>query len=130
MQANSELAREALRLLCEAGRADLLRPGVLGQAWVGLEQVTERPRRAASVGVSAAVEACLPQRGRRRAQSEARVNALEAGCFLPPKRVCEVPAPGGRAARQVLTVQRGRRGRSSVAASASVAVVVEPEGGV
>ncbi|KAJ1100398.1 hypothetical protein NDU88_005484 [Pleurodeles waltl] len=48
--------REALRVLCEAGREDLIQPGVLSQAWVGLEST----KGAAAGGVAAAISACSP----------------------------------------------------------------------
>ena len=112
MAADSDLARKALRLLCEAGRQDLLRPGVLGQAWVGLEPSAERPRRAASVGVSEAVKACLPKKGKRRAKSEVR---LEGGLVAPGER-----ADG-------LTNAQSKRGRSEAVGSASANAVSRRE---
>ncbi|KAJ1213642.1 hypothetical protein NDU88_001274 [Pleurodeles waltl] len=52
--ANSERVLEALRVLQEEGREDLLQEGVLVQEGIGLK----RPRRASSEGVAAAVIAC------------------------------------------------------------------------
>ncbi|KAJ1214475.1 hypothetical protein NDU88_002093 [Pleurodeles waltl] len=52
--ANSERVLEALRVLQEEGREDLLQEGVLVQEGMGLK----RPRRASSEGVAAAVIAC------------------------------------------------------------------------
>ncbi|KAJ1130503.1 hypothetical protein NDU88_008855 [Pleurodeles waltl] len=54
--ANSERVLQALRMLQEEGREDLLQEGVLGQEGIGLK----RPRRASSEGVAAAVIACSP----------------------------------------------------------------------
>ncbi|XP_069074039.1 collagen alpha-2(I) chain-like [Pleurodeles waltl] len=54
---DSEAVRAALRVLGEAGRADLLRPRVLDQARDGMT----RPTRAASSGVAAAIAACESQ---------------------------------------------------------------------
>ncbi|KAJ1161065.1 hypothetical protein NDU88_001553 [Pleurodeles waltl] len=51
---NSSRVVEALKVLQEEGREDLLQQGVLEQAWVGLK----RPKRASSEGVAAAVMAC------------------------------------------------------------------------
>ncbi|KAJ1202999.1 hypothetical protein NDU88_006794 [Pleurodeles waltl] len=45
---------QALKVLHDEGREDLLREGVLEQAWVGLK----RPKRLSAEGVSAAVVAC------------------------------------------------------------------------
>ncbi|KAJ1156344.1 hypothetical protein NDU88_009067 [Pleurodeles waltl] len=45
---------QALKVLQDEGREDLLREGVLEQAWVGLK----RPKRVSAEGVSAAVAAC------------------------------------------------------------------------
>ncbi|KAJ1199999.1 hypothetical protein NDU88_003829 [Pleurodeles waltl] len=45
---------EALRVLQEEGREDLIKEGVLEQAWVGLR----RPKRSSAEGVSAAILAC------------------------------------------------------------------------
>ncbi|KAJ1137328.1 hypothetical protein NDU88_003739 [Pleurodeles waltl] len=61
MAEKAAAVREALRVLCEAVRDDLIQPGILSQAWVGLE----RPRRATAGAV--AVLACSPpqQRGNR-----------------------------------------------------------------
>ncbi|KAJ1187349.1 hypothetical protein NDU88_004125 [Pleurodeles waltl] len=57
---------QALMVLQEAGREDLIREGVLEQAWVGLR----RPKRSSSDRVSAAVLACKspvtsPKKGRK-----------------------------------------------------------------
>ncbi|KAJ1190877.1 hypothetical protein NDU88_000196 [Pleurodeles waltl] len=52
MAANSVV--QALRVLQEAGREDLIKEGVLEQAWVGLK----RPKRSSAERVSAAVLAC------------------------------------------------------------------------
>ncbi|KAJ1162487.1 hypothetical protein NDU88_002955 [Pleurodeles waltl] len=57
---------QALKVLQEAGREDLIREGVLEQAWVGLR----RPKRSSSDRVSAAVLACKspvtsPKKGRK-----------------------------------------------------------------
>ncbi|KAJ1120815.1 hypothetical protein NDU88_008964 [Pleurodeles waltl] len=54
---DTEAVRAALRILVEAGRADLLRRGVLDQAWVGMS----RPTRAASSRVAAVIAACESQ---------------------------------------------------------------------
>ncbi|KAJ1130093.1 hypothetical protein NDU88_008449 [Pleurodeles waltl] len=54
--ANSEKVLQALRMLQEEGREDLLQEGVLGKEGVGVK----RPRRASSEGVAAAVIACSP----------------------------------------------------------------------
>ncbi|KAJ1115437.1 hypothetical protein NDU88_003661 [Pleurodeles waltl] len=45
---------QALKVLHDEGREDLLREGVLEQAWVGIK----RPKRLSAEGVSAAVAAC------------------------------------------------------------------------
>ncbi|KAJ1100919.1 hypothetical protein NDU88_005994, partial [Pleurodeles waltl] len=52
--------REALRIICDAGRDDLIQPGVLSQASIGFEC----PKRAAAGGVAAAVLACSPPQHR------------------------------------------------------------------
>ncbi|KAJ1090381.1 hypothetical protein NDU88_003514 [Pleurodeles waltl] len=52
MESNSVV--QALRVLQEAGREDLIKEGVLEQAWVGLK----RPKRSSAERVSAAVLAC------------------------------------------------------------------------
>ncbi|KAJ1126205.1 hypothetical protein NDU88_004613 [Pleurodeles waltl] len=52
--------RGPFRVICEAGRDDLIQPGVLSHAWVGFE----RPRRTAVGGVAAAVLACSPPQQR------------------------------------------------------------------
>ncbi|KAJ1130745.1 hypothetical protein NDU88_009093 [Pleurodeles waltl] len=46
---------QALKVLHDEGREDLLREGVLEQAWVGIK----RPKRLSADGVSAAVAACV-----------------------------------------------------------------------
>ncbi|KAJ1144013.1 hypothetical protein NDU88_010315 [Pleurodeles waltl] len=65
---NSAAAREALRVICEAGRDDLIQPGVLSQAWVGLEHT----RRAAASGVLAVILACSPPQQRVNKTANAR----------------------------------------------------------
>ncbi|KAJ1207114.1 hypothetical protein NDU88_002506 [Pleurodeles waltl] len=71
--------REALRLLGEASRADLLMPGVLDEAWVSMML----PMRVASSGVVAAMAACgLPDRAKRKKP----VGVGDAAC--PP---CQTP---------------------------------------
>ncbi|KAJ1175465.1 hypothetical protein NDU88_000753 [Pleurodeles waltl] len=54
--ANSERVLQALRMLQEEGREDLLQEGVLGQEGIHLKRL----RRASSEGVAAAVIACSP----------------------------------------------------------------------
>ncbi|KAJ1198594.1 hypothetical protein NDU88_002433 [Pleurodeles waltl] len=54
--ANSEKVLQALRMLQEEGREDLLQEGVLGKEGVGVK----RPRKPSSEGVAAAVIACSP----------------------------------------------------------------------
>ncbi|KAJ1175858.1 hypothetical protein NDU88_001143 [Pleurodeles waltl] len=51
---DAEVVRPTLRTLGEAERADLLQPGVLEEAWVSMERLTQ----AASWGLVAAVAAC------------------------------------------------------------------------
>ncbi|KAJ1152162.1 hypothetical protein NDU88_004939 [Pleurodeles waltl] len=56
MAANSVV--QALKVLQEAGREDLIKEGVLEQAWVGLK----RPKKASAERVTAAVLVCtLPE---------------------------------------------------------------------
>ncbi|KAJ1208055.1 hypothetical protein NDU88_003445 [Pleurodeles waltl] len=51
---------QALKILRDEGREDLIKDGVLEEAWVGLK----RPRRLSAQGVSAAVAACSPPSGK------------------------------------------------------------------
>ncbi|KAJ1177643.1 hypothetical protein NDU88_002895 [Pleurodeles waltl] len=60
MAEKAAVVREAFRVICEVGRDDLIQPGILSQAWVGLEC----PRHAAAGGVAAAVLACSPPQQR------------------------------------------------------------------
>ncbi|KAJ1118286.1 hypothetical protein NDU88_006481 [Pleurodeles waltl] len=50
---------EALRVLQQEGREDLIKEGVLEQAWVGLK----RPKRSSAEGVSSAIIACASPAG-------------------------------------------------------------------
>ena len=47
---------EALRVIQEVGREDLIKPGVMELAWAG----PVRPKRETAAGVAAAVWACSP----------------------------------------------------------------------
>ncbi|KAJ1123172.1 hypothetical protein NDU88_001645 [Pleurodeles waltl] len=51
---------QALKILRDEGREDLIKEGVLEEAWVGLK----RPRRLSAQGVSAAVAACSSPQGK------------------------------------------------------------------
>ncbi|KAJ1155474.1 hypothetical protein NDU88_008204 [Pleurodeles waltl] len=51
---------QALKILRDEGREDLIKEGVLEEAWVGLK----RPRRLSAQGVSAAVAACSSLQGK------------------------------------------------------------------
>ena len=61
MSAPSAQFLEALRVLQEAGREDLLKPGVLSQAWVPKSM---RPTWRASSRVAAAALACSPPKAK------------------------------------------------------------------
>ncbi|KAJ1192628.1 hypothetical protein NDU88_001935 [Pleurodeles waltl] len=56
-------------MLCEAGREDLLKPGVPGEAWVDLE----RPKGKAEGGVTAAVLAYLPEGNKLKAKLSSKI---------------------------------------------------------
>ncbi|KAJ1088810.1 hypothetical protein NDU88_001965 [Pleurodeles waltl] len=70
MAEKAATVREALRVICEARRDDLIQPGVLSQAWVGFEL----PGRAAAGGVAVVVLACSPL--------QRRVNKNTSACCL------------------------------------------------
>ena len=75
MSQDSENLRRALRVLYECGMEDLIKPGVLGQAGVGLM----RPKRKAASGVAAEVLACSPPRTKAKNKSKSVTVAEEEG---------------------------------------------------
>ncbi|KAJ1098668.1 hypothetical protein NDU88_003775 [Pleurodeles waltl] len=100
METNKVL--EALRILQQEGREDLIREGVLEQAWVG----TKRPKRSSAEGVSAAILACTSPAGSPRkckkfkAKSVAgrKVSALPERVFQEGERRGDLP--GGHPVRR------------------------------
>ncbi|KAJ1190640.1 hypothetical protein NDU88_007378 [Pleurodeles waltl] len=136
---------QALKVLRDEGREDLLREGVLEQAWVGLK----RPKRLSAEGVSAAVAACTSpvktfkkfraksERGRKVARSppiddvqfspiqgpvEGFVGKRRGGCRFPRRQGASLSrrvAAGGRGAAPVVAVRvAGRMGARAVVAHA------------
>ncbi|KAJ1202851.1 hypothetical protein NDU88_006646 [Pleurodeles waltl] len=136
---------QALKVLQDEGREDLLREGVLEQAWVGLK----RPKRLSAEGVSAAVAACTSpvktckkfkaksERGRKVARSpqsneepfsliqcpvEGFVGKRRGGCRFPRRQGASLSrrvAAGGRGAASVVAVRvTGRMGARAVVAHA------------
>ncbi|KAJ1098616.1 hypothetical protein NDU88_003723 [Pleurodeles waltl] len=70
---------QALKVLHDEGREDLLRDGVLEQAWVGIKH----PKRLAADGVSAAVAACFsPVKHGKKFQSKS-VGGRKVACSPP-----------------------------------------------
>ncbi|KAJ1117022.1 hypothetical protein NDU88_005223 [Pleurodeles waltl] len=93
---------EALRILQQKGREDLIREGVLEQAWVGLK----RPKRSSAEGVSAAILSCTspagsPRKGRKFREKSVAGRKVSAS----PERVLQeselrVDLPGDRSIRR------------------------------
>ncbi|KAJ1149447.1 hypothetical protein NDU88_002257 [Pleurodeles waltl] len=86
---------QALKVLQDEGREDLIKDGVLEQAWVGLR----RPKRLSAEGVSAAVAACSsPVKAGRKFQCKSatgRKVARSPGEFEAANEVVAVQSPGG-----------------------------------
>ncbi|KAJ1088395.1 hypothetical protein NDU88_001552 [Pleurodeles waltl] len=93
---------EVLRILQQEGMEDLIREGVLEQAWVGLR----RPKRSSAEGESAAILACASPDGSPKKGKKFRVKSI-AGRKLsasPERRLLgnqlRVDLPGDRAVRR------------------------------
>ncbi|KAJ1089392.1 hypothetical protein NDU88_002543 [Pleurodeles waltl] len=92
---------EALRILQQEGREDLIKEGVLEQAWVGLK----RPKRSSAEGVSAAILACTSPAGSPRKSKKFRAKSISGRkVSVSPERVLQenelrVDLPGGRSCR-------------------------------
>ncbi|KAJ1149954.1 hypothetical protein NDU88_002752 [Pleurodeles waltl] len=93
---------EALRTLQQEGREDLIKEGVLEQAWVGLK----RPKRSSAEGVSAAILACTSPAGSPRKSKKFRAKSVSGRkVSVSPERVLRenelrVDLPGGRSCRR------------------------------
>ncbi|KAJ1151612.1 hypothetical protein NDU88_004392 [Pleurodeles waltl] len=71
-QHNTDAVHAGLCVIGEAGCADLLRPGVLGEVWVCLE----RPTLATAKGMAAAVVACSsPRKARKNGGRERNISS-------------------------------------------------------
>ncbi|KAJ1188387.1 hypothetical protein NDU88_005148 [Pleurodeles waltl] len=102
---------QALKVLQDEGREDLIKDGVLEQAWIGLR----RPKRLSAEGVSAAVAACSSPvkagrkfrcksaTGRKVARSPGEIEAENDVVAVQAqggvKRGVLVACPGGKACR-------------------------------
>ncbi|KAJ1110351.1 hypothetical protein NDU88_007704 [Pleurodeles waltl] len=121
MVENAAAVREALRVLCEAGRDDLIQPDILSQAWVGLE----RPKHVTACGVATAVLACLPLKQRSNRNMNAR-------CLGDKKRKIKKESPScaewltGSSVAGVLGEER--RGRAYTGAQAAAGRRLVSEG--
>ncbi|KAJ1191185.1 hypothetical protein NDU88_000501 [Pleurodeles waltl] len=124
---------QALKTLRDEGREDLIKDGVLEEAWVGLK----RPKRLSSEGVSAAVVACSSPRGKSKKFTHKSTEGRKVtrspeglGVVLPAaSRSLEDMAPrrkgAGRGARRsgmslAQRVAAGERGVGRIGAVASV----------
>ncbi|KAJ1115725.1 hypothetical protein NDU88_003947 [Pleurodeles waltl] len=93
---------EALRILQQEGREDLIREGVLEQAWVGLK----RPKRSSAEGVSAVILACTSPAGSPRKCRKFKAKSVAGRkVSVSPERVFQEgerreDLPGGRPVRR------------------------------
>ncbi|KAJ1176673.1 hypothetical protein NDU88_001942 [Pleurodeles waltl] len=93
---------EALRVLQEEGREDLIKEGVLEQAWVGLR----RPKRSSAEGVSAAILGCTsPAVSPRKSRKFKAKSVSGRKVTVSPERVAHknelnLVLPGGRSYRR------------------------------